>query len=95
MRKSVQLSTQFEYIKNCKHYGSNASVELCEENSGVAMMKMTLGCLPLEFADQHSTHCQGSPLSPNKTKAFTVFVRKIENFCAAKPCTKVREGINN
>ena len=86
-----QLFVQFEYIKNCKHYGTNDSKELCEENSGLARMKKTLGCLPLELAGQHqqSHHCEGSPLSPNKTKEFAIFVKKIENLCAAKLCTKV------
>ena len=64
-------------------------MELCEENSGLAKMKKMLGCLPLEFVGQHSHHCEGSPLNANETKNFRIFVEKIENFCAAKPCTKV------
>ena len=64
-------------------------MELCEENSSLAKMKKKLGCLPIEFVGQHSHHCEGSPLNPNETKNFRIFVEKIENFCAAKPCTKV------
>ena len=86
---------QFEYIRDCEHYGLNASVELCQEKAGLARMTEILGCLPLEFTGKHSPHyCVGSPLSPNKTKVLKNFVKKIENFCAVTPCTKVANIMN-
>ena len=41
------------------------------------------------YTDIQTRSQSQSPLSPNKTKGFTIFVKKIENFCAATPCTKV------
>ena len=65
-------------------------MELCGETAGLVRIEKTLGCLPLELAGKHSQdYCQGSPLTPNKTKDFEIFVKRVENFCTASSCTKV------